>query len=146
MDFGIFCSLYHVLILFLQIKKYIHTPYIYLHPLKSYIMLIVKLKCNLQNCMTYKTRHVRGNYHFGMLINPINPRPKPNSGGGVGIQTDSEILSLFCFSVRLLHWSPVDCPPLWCLLADLTPNHLTSWNAVWGTLIRNISWPCEMVH
>jgi len=27
--------------------------------------------------------------YFGKLTNPINHMPKPNSGGGVGIQTDS---------------------------------------------------------
>ena len=35
-----------------------------------------------------KMRHVTGDYHVWVLTNPINAKLKPNSGDGVGIQTD----------------------------------------------------------
>ena len=86
MDFGKYCSLFNVLILFLQIKKYNQKFYICLRSsniFRAYIMLIVKLEHDFQNYMTYKTRHVISNYHVGMLTNPINPTPKPNSSSGI---------------------------------------------------------------
>ena len=55
-------------------------------------MIIVKLERDLQNYMTYKIRYVISNYHVGMLTNPINPTPKPNSSSSGCIQTDSKNL------------------------------------------------------
>ena len=117
MDFGKYCSLYNVLTLFLQIKKYNQTFYKCLHSsniFRAYIMLTVKLEHDLQNYMTYKTRHVISNYHVGMLTNHINPTPKPNSSSGVASKQTLRILWSFshslgfsCFlSTKLTIWYP----------------------------------------
>ena len=68
-------------------SKYIiiHLTYVYTpsNIFRAYVVLIVKLEHNFQNYMTYKTKHMISNYRVGMLTNPINPMPKPNSSSGV---------------------------------------------------------------
>ena len=85
MNFGIYCSLYHVLILFFKLKKYICTFYIDIHSLKYFQGIY-------RSCCKVRTQFVTcklGDCRVWTLTNPINSKPTHNSGSDVGIWTDS---------------------------------------------------------
>ena len=86
MNFSIYCSLYHVSILFFELKnRFIPFTLVYTpsNIFRAYITLVVKLEHDLWIARL-------GDYHVWMLTNPIKSKPKHNSGGGVGIWTDSK--------------------------------------------------------
>ena len=68
-----------------QIKKHICTFYIDIHSLKYFQSIY-------HSCCKVRTQFVTcklGDCRVWTLTNPINSKPKHNSGGGVGIRTDS---------------------------------------------------------
>ena len=87
MNFSIYCSLYHIPILFFKLKN-IFIPFTLVYPpsniFRAYITLVVKLEHHLWIARL-------GDYCVWMLTNPISSKHKHNSGGGVGIWTDSEV-------------------------------------------------------
>ena len=71
-----------------QIKKKICTFYIDIHSLKYFQSIY-------RSCCKVRTRFVTcklGDCRVWTLTNPINSKPTHNSGGGVGIRTDSHCL------------------------------------------------------
>ena len=70
-----------------QIKNHICTFYIDIHSLKYFQSIY-------RSCCKVRPRFVScklGDCRVWTLTNPINSKPKHNSGGGVGIRTDSKI-------------------------------------------------------
>ena len=75
-----------------QIKKHICTFYIDIHSLK-YFQSIYRSCCKVR--MQFVTCKL-GDCRVWTLTNPINSKPKHNSGGGIGIRTDSYSLRVCC--------------------------------------------------
>jgi hypothetical protein len=81
-DFGIHRSLCHVLILFVQIKKYNHAFYIGIHSLK-YFQTIHRTRCKVT------MRLVTGD---STLVGVLTNRIKPKSGRGFAPKAASSLL------------------------------------------------------
>ena len=72
-----------------QIKKNICTFYMDIHSLK-YFQSIYRSCCKVR---TWFVTCKLGDCRVWMLTNPINTKPMHNSGGGVGIRTDSKYVT-----------------------------------------------------
>ena len=121
MNFGIYCSLHHVLILSFKLKKNICTFYIDIHSLKYFQSIY-------HSCCKVRTRFVTcklGDCRVWTLTNPINSKPTHNSGGGVGIRTDSWCHQINCWHLPRLIWEG----EAETVLYKLTPTYLIT--AAW---------------
>ena len=121
MNFGIYCSLHHVLILSFKLKKKICTFYIDIHSLKYFQSIY-------HSCCKVRTRFVTcklGDCRVWTLTNPINSKPTHNSGGGVGIRTDSWCHQINCWHLPRLIWEG----EAETVLYKLTPTYLIT--AAW---------------
>ena len=89
-----------------QIKKHICTFHTNIHSLK-YFQSIYHSCCKVRTLfVTCKL----GDCHVWMLTNPINSKPKHNSGSGVGIWTDSKVGKLWSTATNVHRWDRTSLP------------------------------------